>query len=150
MWHTGAGDGGFASVAVTEDGLTVTHRDGNGKILYTAPTAKPRSKAPPGPPPPPPPAPTPPPAPPGMKWDCHAEQEADSGKLKLKDKDIKCCLTDVKDCTNRCMKTSGCIAVNWHTNDDHCHVLTGSTTHDQFVSALHQKSASTACMMVKG
>jgi tartrate-resistant acid phosphatase type 5 len=43
MFHTGVGLGGFASVAVEESGLTVVHRDGSGKILYTAPLQPPRS-----------------------------------------------------------------------------------------------------------
>ena len=148
VWHTGQGKGGFASVSVTEGGLTVTHRDGDGNVLYVAPTAKPRGKGPYPPPPPPPPPPVPPPSPPGMKWDCHTGQEADSNHLKLGDKDITCCFTDVKDCTHRCMKTADCIAVNWHTKDDHCHVLTGSITHDKFVSALRASDSFTACMMV--
>jgi len=149
VWHTGSGDGGFASVAVNEQGLTVTHRDGDGNVLYVAPTAKPRGKGPPGPAPSPPPPPTPPPAPPGQTWDCHTGQDADSKKLKLKDKDETCCFTDVKDCTAKCLKTSDCIAVNWHTNDDHCHVLTGTTSHDDFMKALKGRDGGTACMLVK-
>ena len=41
-FHTGAGDGGFASVAVSKDGLVITHRDGDGTVLYTAPAIPPR------------------------------------------------------------------------------------------------------------
>eukprot|EP00656_Telonema_subtile_P035047 TRINITY_DN3905_c0_g1_i1.p1 TRINITY_DN3905_c0_g1~~TRINITY_DN3905_c0_g1_i1.p1 ORF type:complete len:358 (+),score=80.35 TRINITY_DN3905_c0_g1_i1:88-1161(+) len=41
-FHMGTGkagpqSGGFASVEVTDDGLVVTHRDGDGTVLYTAP-----------------------------------------------------------------------------------------------------------------
>jgi hypothetical protein len=42
-FHTGSGDGGFASVEIKEDGMVVVHRDGDGKVLYTAPAIPPRS-----------------------------------------------------------------------------------------------------------
>ena len=42
-FHTGSGKGGFASVEVSNEGLVVTHRDGDGKVLYTAPSISPRS-----------------------------------------------------------------------------------------------------------
>ena len=35
-FYTGTGFGGFASVAADQDGLVITHRDGNGKVLYVA------------------------------------------------------------------------------------------------------------------
>jgi tartrate-resistant acid phosphatase type 5 len=41
-FHTGKGDGGFASVAVSSDEMVFTHYDGSGKLLYTAPGIKPR------------------------------------------------------------------------------------------------------------
>lgn len=41
-WHTGKGDGGFASVSITDEGMTVIHRDGPGNILYTSPTVRPK------------------------------------------------------------------------------------------------------------
>jgi len=46
-FHTGTGQGGFASVHVNNDGdmhggMTVVHRDGDGTVLYTAPTMSPR------------------------------------------------------------------------------------------------------------
>lgn len=51
IWHTGKGDGGFASVSVndegpTNEGIVVTHRDGDGKILYVAPVIRPRTVSP--------------------------------------------------------------------------------------------------------
>ena len=43
-WHTGKGDGGFATVAASKaGGFVVAHYDGDGKLLYTAPARQPRS-----------------------------------------------------------------------------------------------------------
>lgn len=41
-FHTGKGDGGFSSVAMSKDGMTVKHYDGDGKLLFTAPNVAPR------------------------------------------------------------------------------------------------------------
>ena len=43
-FHTGVGKGGFASAKVDASGMTIYHRDGDGKLLYTAPAILPRSK----------------------------------------------------------------------------------------------------------
>ena len=40
-FHKGDGRGGFASIAVDKQGLVVTHRDGDGTVLYTAPAILP-------------------------------------------------------------------------------------------------------------
>ena len=43
-FHSSAKMGGFATVTVTSEGLTLTHKDGDGTVLYTAPPLKPREK----------------------------------------------------------------------------------------------------------
>lgn len=43
-FHTGKGDGGFAAVKVDSDGMVVSHYNGDGTLLYTAPAIPPRSK----------------------------------------------------------------------------------------------------------
>ena len=40
-FHIGNGNGGFASVSADKQGLVVTHRDGNGTAVYTAPAILP-------------------------------------------------------------------------------------------------------------
>lgn len=59
----GTPDGGFATVSVSKAGMVITHLDGDGKVLYTAPAIPPRGSVPtptPTPTPTPPaPAPTP-------------------------------------------------------------------------------------------
>lgn len=44
-FHTAGKLGGFASVVATKDGLTVTHRDGDGTVVYTAPPHPPRQSS---------------------------------------------------------------------------------------------------------
>lgn len=41
-FHTGAGDGGFASIRADKKGMYIVHYDGDGKTLFTAPTMKSR------------------------------------------------------------------------------------------------------------
>lgn len=43
-FHNEGKEGGFASVSVSQDGLQVTHYDGFGHAIYTAPTQVPRRK----------------------------------------------------------------------------------------------------------
>lgn len=44
-FHSPGTLGGFASVTVTKYGLTLTHHDGNGEVLYAAPAHAPRDAA---------------------------------------------------------------------------------------------------------
>ena len=55
----------------------------------------------------------------------------------------------IADCRGKCNALKGCVAVNWHKGDLHCHVLTGSVTSDQFMASLQKQETTTACMLVK-
>ena len=44
-FHSSGSLGGFASVTVTKEGLSLTHHDGHGKVLYAAPPHAPRDTA---------------------------------------------------------------------------------------------------------
>merc|ERR1712187_73936 len=65
-----APNGGFATISFSKNGMVVKHMDGNGKLLYTAPSIPPRGSAPP-------PTPTPSPVPSGS-WECKTNK---SGKI---------------------------------------------------------------------
>eukprot|EP01048_Picozoa_sp_COSAG05_P018584 COSAG05_NODE_2741_length_2705_cov_1.798542_2_plen_474_part_01 len=155
---------GFTSYRIGADSMRVHFHAHNGTELYVTPPILPRTKQPqpplpplpPMPPPPlPPPAPKPSPTPsppPGTRWDCHPAMEVDAATLKLSDQDLTHELDghefeSVTDCESTCNAMKGCIAVNWHGNDLHCHVLSGTTTHAEFVNALSKGANYTnACM----
>ena len=75
--------------------------------------------------------------------------------LKLSDQDLTHDFNghefeSVTDCENTCSAMKGCVAVNWHGFDRHCHVLSGTTTHAEFTQALSKGAKSdTACMRIK-
>jgi tartrate-resistant acid phosphatase type 5 len=131
-------DGGFATVQVTKKGMVITHLDGSGKVLYTAPAIAPRSSPSPSPPSPSPPS---PPAPSPKTWECHEKHSVSVGT----DKDLKGTGSDITSCEQRCEQTTGCGAVLWHRTDSHCHILTGSFSYDDFVSKLKSDSDHDAC-----
>jgi hypothetical protein len=154
---------GFTSYRIGEDSMAVHFHAHNGTELYVTPPITPRTKQPqpplpplpPMPPPPPPapkPAPTPPPAPPppGTSWDCHPAMAVSAATLKLSDRDLTQDFKSIADCEGTCNAMKSCIAVNWHESDMHCHVLSGTTTHAEFIKALSKGDKSeTACMRVK-
>ena len=73
-----------------------------------------------------------------------------SAALKLKDVDMTHGFKSLVDCEDKCNGISGCIAINWHESDLHCHVLSGTTTHEQFMKALTKGAkTATACMLIK-
>ena len=89
-FHAKGKSGGFGSFTVNATSFIARHHEGNGQLLYTAPTRSPRSLTPtPAPPPgPPTPTPTPPspaptPSPSGMTWSCMSGYDLDATKLKL-------------------------------------------------------------------
>merc|ERR1719498_203796 len=103
----------------------------------------PRSHAPPAPPSPPsPPAPTPP-APPTGSWECHDKYEASVGK----DTDLQKTGSDISSCQQRCISTQDCKAVMWHKTDNHCHIFTGSFSHDDFASSLKSEKEHESCFL---
>jgi hypothetical protein len=64
QFHAEGKSGGFGSFTVNATSFVARHHEGDGTLLYTAPTRAPRSHTPPPPPPPPPPRAPPPPGPP--------------------------------------------------------------------------------------
>ena len=96
------------------------------------------------------PIPAPVPPVPGMVWDCHPAMSAPAATLQLKDDDLASGFKSLAGCEGRCRVTKGCVAINWHGGDSHCHVLTGVTTRAAFLAALTAAmKTSTACMLVK-
>jgi len=53
--------------------------------------------------------------------------------------------SDISSCQKRCRATAGCEAVYWHKSDLHCHILTGTFSHDQFTSVLASNTAYDSC-----
>ncbi len=164
---------GFASFAIRASRSSPGHftevqfHSQDGTVVYTARPIMPRdhgslprpAAGPPGPfnptppnqplptPPPPPPPPTPPaPTPAGMTWECH--DNMGSEKLRAHDVDLTQGFNSTENCTSRCNGIKGCIVVNWHTDDLHCHVLSGNITHNDFLNSLREEPDSIACMLV--
>ena len=130
-WHLQGADGGFASVVVTSEGLTVSHHQGDGTVAFTAPAHPPRKA---GPYPPPPPTPPPPPAPKG--WTCQAGKHLGHkalAKLALTDDDLETGST-IAACETLC--TQGCSAIEFHTTDNHCHLIKGAASPSAITAAL--------------
>ena len=69
--------------------------------------------------------------------------------LKVDDDDVEHGMQVIADCQGKCNALKGCVAVNWHKGDLHCHVLTGSSPPDQFMASLQKQDTTTACMLVK-
>jgi tartrate-resistant acid phosphatase type 5 len=135
-----ADGGGFASVEVSKAGMQITHHNGAGKVLYTAPMIAPRSHSPPAPPSPPSPPPTPP-SPPAGNWECHDNYKVSIGE----DQDIQKTGSDITSCQEKCQSTDDCKAVCWHKTDNHCHLMVGSFSRDDFSSALIKDSSHSSC-----
>jgi len=131
----GTPDGGFAGVTVSKVGMVVKHFDGAGKLLFTAPAIAPRGSTPT-----PTPAPTPAPTPTGS-WECQSNKLAKVGN----DDDLQGTGSDISSCKSACEATSDCKAIYWHKSDSHCHVLTGSFSHDNWSKALESDSDHDSC-----
>ena len=69
--------------------------------------------------------------------------------LKVVDVDVEHGMQVIADCRGKCNALKGCVAVNWHKGDLHCHVLTGSVTPDRFMASLQKQETTIACMLVK-
>lgn len=161
QFHAEGKSGGFGSFTVNATSFIARHHEGDGTLLYTAPTRAPRSQTPTPPPPPTPPAPPPaPPSPPaptpaGHAWTCINGYDVDSQKLKLTDEDLmEKGGGTVASCEAACNGVSGCVAVRWHTADKHCHILSGKApSHSAFQGALKPSSSKTksydACVLLK-
>jgi len=119
----------------------INHLDGSGKVLYTAPVILPRSSTPSPGPSPSPPGPRPPPTP--KIWECHSKHSVSVGT----DTNLKSTGSDITSCEKRCEETAGCGAVLWHSTDSHCHVLTGSFSHDDFLAELKSDGSHDACYL---
>ena len=138
--------GGFATVEVSKSGMQIKHVDENGALLFAAPPMLPRGSGPsPTPPvPPSPPSPSPSPPAPAGHWECHSNQQAKVGT----DQDLKATGADITSCEKRCLDTDTCKAVMWHKSDSHCHIFTGSYSHDDFVSSLSKSKSHDSCYFV--
>lgn len=133
-----ASKGGFATVSVSKAGMIIKHLDASGNVLYTAPSIPPRGSVPaPTPAPAPAPSPTPSPA----AWECHKNKVAKLGT----DTNLRGTGSDRSSCTDACEATAGCIAIYWHKTDSHCHVLTGSFSHDDWAGKLSSNSEYDSC-----
>ena len=92
------------------------------------------------------PAPPPTPVPPGKQWECHDGYQS-TNSMNLTDDDLKYVGSKLSACENEC-NARGCPVVVWHASDEHCHVLSGSVSHEDFVSSLQKAADYTACMLV--
>lgn len=122
-------NGGFASISANKNGMVVKHFDGSGKLLYTAPTIQPRGSAP---------VPTPSPVP---EWECRSNYVGKVGT----DTNKKATGADISSCESVCEQISNCNAIYWHKTDLHCHVLTGSFSHDDWTASLSADSDRDSC-----
>jgi len=156
-FHTAGKSGGFGSFFVNETAFIGKQHEGDGTLLYTAPTRSPRSLTPAPPPPPAPPAPGPVPPPPpaptpaGKSWECHAKTQINDAKVSwLTDADIKDAAgNEITGCEEACNGHVGCVAIVWHGKDNHCHTLSGpAPTHDQLVASLDKEASHTSCFLV--
>lgn len=137
--------GGFASFTVTEKETVIKYHDHTGSILYTADTVYPRSAPAPTPPAPTPPAPTPPvPTPVPGTWECHSNKKSGLGG----DSDLEHTGDDVSTCQSSCEQSEGCVAINWHKTDNHCHIKTGTFGHDDFTKSFKSDSNWDSCYFV--
>jgi len=92
-------------------------------------------------------SPTPPaPVPPGHSWECHANKTT-TNAMGLHDSDLKYVGSARSDCENQC-NVRGCPVIVWHATDEHCHVLSGSLSHDDFVASLTTDHDRSTCMLV--
>ena len=149
-YHSEGKSGGFGSFTVNSTAFVARQHDGDGTLLYTAPTRSPRNLTPTPPPPSPaPPAPPTPPAP-GQSWECHDKTMIDTSKVSwLSDDDLKSVAgNNIEGCEAACNGKVGCVALYWHKKDNHCHVLSGpAPTHDQFMAALQKDSTHETCIL---
>ena len=135
----------FAQADVWRCGAVLLGHDG--RTLYTTPpilarTGKPNpTPLPPLPPSPPPapPSPTPPqppPAPPpaGTKWECRAGCNANG--LPVHDRDTG--FADIAAAELGCNGLEDCFAINWHSWDNHAHLLSGpAVSYSAWAASLH-------------
>jgi hypothetical protein len=162
-FHAQGVGGGFASFVVSTAGLTVRHHNGDGEVVFTAPANAPRPKGPYPPPPPMPPPPPAPPAPPppaptpsGKTWACHDGTmllEAALAKLSLKDVDLqRGGGPTTATCEAACNGAAGCVAVQWHGKDKHCHTYVGTANPAAIEAALtkdtKQNEGRNTCIMM--
>merc|ERR1711865_1260758 len=127
--------GGFAVISANKSGMTIMHYDGDGKLLYTAPAILPRDTTP---------SPSPPPSP--VSWDCKTQKRAVIGT----DTNILSTGDDRSTCQSACLKTSGCKAVYWHKTDLHCHILTGTFSHNNWNGKLQSSNDYDSCYKTSG
>jgi len=142
-FHGNTQGGGFASVEVSKSGMQIKHYDGHGTLVYTAPMVAPRSHSP-SPPTPPAPPPTPPSPPSPGSWECHANHKVSVGT----DTNLKGTGSDITSCEKRCRAMKFCKAALWHKTDKHCHIFTGSFSHDEFISKLTKDDTHDSCFFV--
>jgi tartrate-resistant acid phosphatase type 5 len=133
--------GGFSTISVNKQGMVIKHLDASGNVVYTAPTILPRGSSPTPAPTPPTPVPSPTPA---GDWECQSNKKAVIGT----DQNLKHISDDRADCLTAC--GSDCTAIYWHKTDNHCHVLSGDFTHDDWTGKLSSDSDYDSCCKTSG
>ena len=87
-----------------------------------------------------------------MEWKCHPGMEVNAAGLPLSDEDKTTGFTTAR-VRATASRIKGCVAVNWHGSDLHCHVLSGvAPTHAAFMKALapHTGAGSyNSCLLMK-
>ena len=149
----------------TADTLTYQHvwnngNDGKGKVMETWAITNATHVQPPAPPPAPPapkppapapspPKPTPAPTPAGYSWKCFADQSCGS-VAGLEDRDYVNDEPTYSECEGTCNALAGCVALRYHAEDKHCHVLIGPRpTLASFQKDLKAAPLYHSCLQVK-
>jgi len=135
-WHIssnnhGSVKGGFAELQFSSSGVKMVYYDDKAKQLYASSAAGPRTPSP---------SPSPTPSPAG-NWDCRTNKKAATGT----DTNLKGTGADITSCQQACQETADCVALYWHKTDSHCHVLTGSFSHDKWEGKLSSDSDYDSC-----
>lgn len=131
--NKGSVKGGFAELSIDSSGAKINYYDDKGSVLYTSKTYGPRSSSP---------TPSPSPAPtPAESWDCRTNKKAATGT----DTNLQYTGDDLSTCQRACQETEGCLALYWHKTDSHCHVLTGSFSHDKWAGKLDSNNDYDSC-----
>ena len=67
--------------------------------------------------------------------------------MGLDDENLKYIGSNLSDCEDAC-NARGCHVIVWHISDEHCHVLSGSVSHVDYVATLTASSHYTTCVLV--
>lgn len=88
------------------------------------------------------------PVPAGMQWECHA-QHTSTDALRLRDDDLRYVGSSIGACQNECNARRGCTAIVWFAADERCRVLSGATTHGDYLASLEADPGRSTCVLVE-